>query len=123
MEFPHLQQIYLECRKEEGIYPPPLPHAEVLLPSEPVAQNRYINLLKLMIMIEHIKLMQIPYLDIWPMHLSGQCLIHRRNASHLFWNLEDPVLVQTLSYKRKITYCLLLIGFFQKTDFNGRYWT
>ena len=48
MEFPHLQQIYLECGKEEGTYPAPapIPHAEVLLPSEPVSQYRYINLPK-----------------------------------------------------------------------------
>ena len=31
------------------------------------------------------------------------------------WNLEDPVLIQTLSYSRKITYYLfILIGFFLK---------
>ena len=65
------------------------------------------------IMKEHIKMMQIPYLDIWSMLLFGQ-IFHRSNSSHLFWNLKDPVLVQTLSYRRKITYHLLLIGFFQK---------
>ena len=63
-------------------------------------------------MIEHIEMMQIPYLDIWSMFFSGQ-VPHRSNSSHLFWNLKDPVLVQTLSYRRKITYHLLLIGFFQ----------
>ena len=32
----------------------------------------------------------------------------------LLWNLEDPVLIQTLSYRRKMTYYLrfILIGFF-----------
>ena len=64
-----------------------------------------------MIMVEHIKMMQIPYLDIWPILLSGQ-VPHRINSSHLFWNLEDPVLVQTLFYWRKITHQLLLIVFF-----------
>ena len=66
---------------------------------------------KLMIMIEHIKMMTIPYLDILSLRLSGQ-VPHRSNSSHLFRNLKDPVLVQTLSYRRKITYHLLLIGFF-----------
>ena len=64
-------------------------------------------------MKEHIQMRQIPYLDIWSMLLSGQ-ISHRGNSSHLFWNLKDSVLVQTLSYRRKITYHLLLIGFFQK---------
>ena len=47
--------------------------------------------LKLMIMIEHMKMMQITCLDIWSMFLSGQ-MPHRSNSSHLFWNLKDPVL-------------------------------
>ena len=34
--------------------------------------------------------------------------------SYLVFNLEDPVLVQTLSYRRKITYHPLPIGFFHK---------
>ena len=37
-----------------------------------------------------------PYLDIWPMLLSGQ-VSHRSNSSHLYWNLEDSALVLTLS--------------------------
>ena len=66
-------------------------------------------------MIEHIKMMQIPCLGIWSMFISGQ-VHHRSNASHLFWNLKDPcaVLAETLSYRWKITYQLLLIGFFHK---------
>ena len=37
------------------------------------------------------------------------------NSSHLFWNLENPVLVQTLSYRRKTTnHLLLIIGFSHK---------
>ena len=39
---------------------------------------------------------------------------HRSNSNHLFWNLEDSVLVQTLPCGKKITYHLLLIGFFHK---------
>ena len=44
------------------------------------------------------------------MLLSGQ-VPHTSNLSHLFWDLEDPALVQTLSYRRKITYHPLLLGF------------
>ena len=64
-------------------------------------------------MIEHIKMMQILYLDIWLMLLSGQ-VPHRSNSSRLFWNLKDSALVQALSYRRKITYHPFLIGFFHK---------
>ena len=40
---------------------------------------------------------------------------HMSNSQcRLFWNLKDPVLVQTLSYRRKITYDLSLIGFFHR---------
>ena len=42
--------------------------------------------LKLMIMIEHIKMIQIPCLDIWPMLLSGY-LSHWSTSRNLFWNL------------------------------------
>ena len=59
--------------------------------------------LKLMIMIEHIKMMQIPYIRIWSMLLSGYVL-HRSNSSHLFCNPKDPVLVQTFPYRRIMTY-------------------
>ena len=41
--------------------------------------------LKLMIMIVHMKMMQMVYLDIWSMLLSGQ-VPHRTNSSQLFWN-------------------------------------
>ena len=61
-------------------------------------------------------MIQIPYLDILSVLLSGQ-EPRTSNLSHLFSNLEDPVLVQTLSYKRKITYHPLIIGFF-----NAGYW-
>ena len=64
-------------------------------------------------MIEHIKMIQIPCLDIWSMLLSRQ-VPHRSNSSHLFWNLKDLVLVQIMSQRRKITYQLLLIGFFHE---------
>ena len=46
-------------------------------------------------MIEYIRMMQIPYLDIWSMLLSEQ-VHHGSNSSDLSWNLEDIVLVQTL---------------------------
>ena len=42
------------------------------------------------------KMMQIPYLNIESMLLSRQ-VSHRSNSNHLIWNLEDSVLVQTLS--------------------------
>ena len=57
-------------------------------------------------MIDHVKMMKIPCLGIWSMLLSGQ-VPHRSNSSHLIWNLKNPLLVQALSYGRKITYHLL----------------
>ena len=69
--------------------------------------------LKLITMMEHIKMMQIPYPDIWPMLFSGE-VPHRSHWSQLSWNLENPVLVQKLSYRREITYHRLLIAFFHK---------
>ena len=36
-------------------------------------------------MIEHMKMMQMPYLDIRSMLLSGQ-VPYRTNSSQLFWN-------------------------------------
>ena len=62
---------------------------------------------------DNVKMMAIPYLCILSMFLSGQ-VPHRSNWIHLFWNIKDPVLVQTLSYRKKITYNVLLIGFFHK---------
>ena len=41
-------------------------------------------------------------------------MLHTSNLSSLFWNLENPVLVQALSYRRKIAYNSLLIGFSHK---------
>ena len=52
----------------------------------------------------------IPYYGIWSLLLSGK-VSHASNSNHLFSNLEGSVLVQTLSYRRKITYHSLLIGF------------
>ena len=104
--FPVFDNIFtanmLRIRKKRG-----------LLPSEPVLQYNCSvkTFLKLMIMIEHIKMIQIHCLDIWSMLLSRQ-VPHRSNSSHLFWNLKDLALVQILSQRRKITYQLLLIGFF-----------
>ena len=98
------------------------PNAGVPLPSEPVSQYRctdFWTFLKLMIMIEQMKMMQMSYLVIWQVLLFGQ-VSHRSNSRHFFQNLENPVLVQTLSYKRKITYHLLLFAFFHKLQFQSR---
>ena len=89
------------------------PHTELPLLSEPVSQYRCMDLPKTDGNDRTHKKIQIPYLDIWPMLLSGQ-VPHRSNSIHLFWNLKDPVLVQLVSYRRKITYHLLLIDFFHK---------
>ena len=58
------------------------------LPSESVSQYRCSvrGFLKLMIMIEHMKKIRIPRLDIWSMLRSGQ-VPQRSNSSHLFWYL------------------------------------
>ena len=69
--------------------------------------------LKLVIMIEHKNdantlFWHIVYASFWT----------KDNLSHFLWNLKDPVLVQTLSNSRKITYYPLLIGGF----FNAGYW-
>ena len=52
------------------------------------SQDRCVNLNKtdeLMIMIEHMKMMQMSYLHIWSMLLSGH-MPHKTNSSQLFWN-------------------------------------
>ena len=59
------------------------------------------------------KMMQMSYLDLWSMLLSGQ-VSYTSNSSHLFWNLKDLVLVQSVSYRKKITYHRLCIGFLHK---------
>ena len=58
--------------------------------------------LKLMIMIEDIKIKwcKYPILTYESMLLSRQ-VSHRSNSNHLVWNLEDSVLVQTLSLGEK----------------------
>ena len=48
------------------------PHAGVLFPSEPVSQYRCMNLPKTDDNDRTHKKIQIPYLDIWSMLLSGQ---------------------------------------------------
>ena len=69
-----------------------------------------------MIMTERIKMMQMLYHDTWSMLLSGKCLCIFVSLwqVYLLWNIKDPVLVQILSYKRKITYYPLLICFSYK---------
>ena len=66
------------------------PHVEVLFSSEAMSQYSCKNLSKT---DEHIKIMQIPCLDIniCSMLFSGQ-VPHRSNASYLFWNLKECVL-------------------------------
>ena len=71
------------------------------------------SFLKLMTKIDHIKIVQILFLDIWSMLFSGQ-VSHRSISKYFFWNLEHPVLVQILPYSRKIIYHLLLTGFLHK---------
>ena len=65
--------------------------------------NSNVSFLKLAIMIEHIKIMQIPHLDIWSMLLSGEV---PQQAATQVTCLKDPasVLAQTQLYRRKITY-------------------
>ena len=70
-----------------------------LLPSEPVPimTSHYScsvrTFIKLMIIMERIKMIQIPCLDICSILVSGQ-LPHRSNSSHLFGNLKDLELAQ-----------------------------
>ena len=53
--------------------------------------------LKLMIMIDHIKIKSCKYsIFIYESMLLSRQVSHRSNSNHLFWNLEDSVLVQTL---------------------------
>ena len=66
-----------------------------------------------MIMIKHIKMMQIPIVT------CAQCFSHEKFLIPaiqvtVFGISKIPVLVQTLSYKSKITYHTLLIGFYHK---------
>ena len=84
----------------------------MLLPSKPVSQYRCMNL-PITDDNDRAHKNDANALDIWSILLPGQ-VPHRSNSSHLFWNLEDTALVQTLSYRRKITYHLLLIDFFHK---------
>ena len=97
-------------------------HTEVL--HSPMSRHHNTDVwtfLILMIMIEHMKMIQMHkciLINILSMLLSGQ-VRHTTNSSQLFWNTllqkkkfnEDSVLVQVLSYKNKnnlppITGCL-----------------
>ena len=53
------------------------------------------SFLKLMIMITHIKMMQIPYLDIWSMLLSTSASY--KLFKSLLWDVQKQFIVQTLS--------------------------
>ena len=61
-------------------------------------------------------MIQIPYLNIWSMLLSGQVLHRLIVAIQItcFWISRRPCLCLTLSCRRKITYMLLLIGLFHE---------
>ena len=59
-------------------------------------------------------MIQIPYLVIWSMLLSGQALHTTQAIQVTFFNFEDPVLVHTLYYRMKATYHPLLIGIFHE---------
>ena len=61
-------------------------HGGMLLSPISWYHNRDVwTFVKLMKMIEIMKMMQIPYLDIWSMLLSWQVL-HRSNSSYMYWN-------------------------------------
>ena len=70
-----------------------------LVPSDPlpIMTSQYScsvrTFIKLTIIMERIKMIQIPCLDICSILVSGQ-LPHRSNSSHLFWNLKDLELAQ-----------------------------
>ena len=49
----------------------------------------------------------LPYLDMWSMLLPGQ-MNYRSSSSHLFSNLEDSMLFQTLSKLREENNLLLI---------------
>ena len=72
------------------------------------------SFLKLMIMITHIKMMQIPYFTYGQgfsqQVLHTSCL---KLFKSLLWNVQRLVIVQTLSL-RKIIYRTLRIAFFHK---------
>ena len=60
--------MYWECRRRGGLY---FPCGGTPLPNEP-AQYNCVNLPKTNDNdIEHMKMMHMPYLDIWSMLLSG----------------------------------------------------
>ena len=64
-------------------------------------------------MIVRIKIMQITYLDIWSMLLSGQ-VSHTMRAIQVTYFGILKTLCQFLPYRRKITHHPLLIGYFHK---------
>ena len=54
-------------------------------PMSPSHNTDVLTFLKLMKIIEYMKMIQMPYLDMWSMLLSGK-VTHRGNSSKLFWN-------------------------------------
>ena len=68
--------------------------------------------IKLKAITRHTKMIQMLCHNIQTMLLFGQ-VSHMTTSSHLFWKTKDPMLAQTLSYRRKRTYRPLLIDFSQ----------
>ena len=76
-------------------------HVGVFLPSELLSQYRCFSQLDDNDRTHKNKMMQkYPTLTYDSMLLSRQ-VFHRSNSNHLFWNLEDFVLVQTLALGEK----------------------
>ena len=70
-----------------------------------------LSFLKLMIMTERIKMMQIPYLDIWSM---SQQVLHTSYSSHLFWILKDPVCASSNTVLEENNLPPIMYWFFHK---------
>ena len=64
-------------------------------------------------MIEHIKMMQIPYLDIWSMFLSGQ-VPHNEQFKSLVLESRRPYVSSNTVLSEKNNLPPILIGFFHK---------
>ena len=116
MDFPlssiiHLQQIYWEHGEEEGLYPPC--RGDILC--EPLSQYRCMNLPKTKTDDNDRAHTNDDNTLSWHIvDTSFWTSASRSNSSHLFRNLKETVQVQTLSYRKKITYHQLLIGFLHK---------
>ena len=65
-------------------------------------------------MIEHIKMVQIPYLTYYQCFFLDKCFIDWQKQFTCFGISRRPCLCLKLSCRRKITYLLLLIGLFHE---------